>query len=735
MARDDKEQYTDDAPITSKAHDRFSRSPFAERISQVLARRTDPSSIVVGIYGPWGDGKTSVLNMMIEVLAPREDVVCVAFNPWHFEDERRLIRAFFDTLADALGKKLTTRMEELGGFLQRYGSLLSFASLTVAGGVAEISPGLAVAGLGGKLSAVELEELKRRVSALLVKSGKRIIVFIDDVDRLDRCEVHAVLKLIKLSASFANTAYVVAFDDEAVAASLGERYGAGGIEAGRQFLQKIIQVPLHLPDAEDTDLRALSFEGIDTVLRENSIDLTEEEAEAVALHFTRGIMPAMRTPRQVKRYVNAIRFALPLLKGEVHIVDQLLIEALRSAYSNLYLSVRTHPDVYTGETFSDELSGGDEAAEAARGVVDAGLAGLTSREREGALHLLKALFPRLNGIYGGSSYGRDWNKSWYAEKRITSDDYFRRYFQYAVPRRDIADSRVRDLLDAARTGKSKEIAAFFREVSERKAWTRCLDKLFARVRELGPVGAKALALGLAVYGEEIPHERGPFAIMTSPAGRASTLAAVLVKRIPDPEERLAAARDLMRRALPLTFAAECLRWLRVESKDEDGSTALIEDEGREVGSILAARIAKDVSENPDYSRHGRAIGGLLWLWKTYGPEGEMQAYLTVRFGEHPDAAVSLLDAFRGRAWGLDGLSHKSEFDRSEFDAVAELINPAIVHEALNKTFPGLLAEATFDRCHELSGHEQTACQFAAIYQKVKEEQAAKTAADESPGSE
>src|SRR5258708_7345512 len=75
---------------------------------------------------------------------------------------------------------------------------------------------------GDKLSTVELDELKTRVSKILVEAGHRVVVFIDDIDRLDRREIHAILKLIKLSASFQNTAYVLAFDDEMVSASLGE---------------------------------------------------------------------------------------------------------------------------------------------------------------------------------------------------------------------------------------------------------------------------------------------------------------------------------------------------------------------------------------------------------------------------------------------------------------------------------------------------------------------------------
>ena len=231
MTNGTKEHYTDDAPISSHSDDRFGRWHFAERIASVIATRTDPTSIVVGIYGPWGDGKTSVLNMMVEALADHDNVIVVPFNPWNFESEGQLIRAFFDTLSDAIGKSLTTKAEEIGKFLGKYGNVLSLASLPFG-----VDAGAAATTIGEKLSNVELDELKARVSKILIEAGKRVIVFIDDIDRLDRGEVHAILKLIKLSASFHNTAYVLAFDDEMVAASLGERYGAGDITAGRNFI-------------------------------------------------------------------------------------------------------------------------------------------------------------------------------------------------------------------------------------------------------------------------------------------------------------------------------------------------------------------------------------------------------------------------------------------------------------------------------------------------------------------
>src|SRR2546427_5494048 len=81
------EGYSADQPIRSKEEDRFNRWPFAKRIAETLAARRDPSSLVLAIYGPWGDGKTSTLLMMEEALKEHGQVATVRFNPWHFDSE------------------------------------------------------------------------------------------------------------------------------------------------------------------------------------------------------------------------------------------------------------------------------------------------------------------------------------------------------------------------------------------------------------------------------------------------------------------------------------------------------------------------------------------------------------------------------------------------------------------------------------------------------------------------
>ena len=122
-----------DAPITEPGQDRLNRAPFARRIAEAILAWNDESSIVIGIYGQWGSGKSSVLNLVTakleESVASRpsdKDPLIIHFNAWGYSQQAQMITAFFNTLSSRLdvpdetasGRKIAKR-------LQAYSSLLA----------------------------------------------------------------------------------------------------------------------------------------------------------------------------------------------------------------------------------------------------------------------------------------------------------------------------------------------------------------------------------------------------------------------------------------------------------------------------------------------------------------------------------------------------------------------------------------------------------------------------------
>jgi predicted KAP-like P-loop ATPase len=503
-AKEIVEVYSTDQPITRRDQDRFNRWPFAKRVAETIANGRDPSSIIVGVYGPWGDGKTSTLALMERAWADNPGVIPVRFNSWQFGSEEQLLRAFFNTLADALGKSLTKRKEDIGKILKKYGAILSIASLDLAH-LVKLDPGKGIAALGEALSSVELDTLRGRLEDILVESGKRAVVLVDDIDRLDRSEIHAVFRLIKVSASFKNTSYVLAFDDDMVAAALGERYGGGGVTAGRNFLEKIVHVPLHLPPAETIELRKMAFEGVDSVLSQHDIKLSREEIERFSRMFVDAIEPQMTTPRQAKRFSNAISFAIPLLKGEANLVDLMIVEAIGIFFPKLYAAIRDNPSLFLGPSHD----GGDtnkrvsHLYEFLAPTLEA--AGVADKEIV-YRRLIEPLFPRSGRI----GHGSDWDSRWINEQRICSAEYFGRYFSYSVPPGDIGDIEVRQFIDGIGNASFNEeqVTAQMMRFAARRAMPGLLNKLRSQEDTLEPTVAWRLAVAIAPHGGLLPKEEG-----------------------------------------------------------------------------------------------------------------------------------------------------------------------------------------------------------------------------------
>jgi len=722
---DDSDQYFSDEPITSKHQDRFGRAPYAARIAETIARRLDPSSIVIGLFGPWGDGKTSVLKMMEESLDQHGQVVTIRFNPWHFPSEDALLRGFFATLAEALGKEPAFK-EKAAALLESYGGILSVISVALPG--VEINPGEAAKQIGESLSKVSLDKLKDQIDALLGQSGKRLVILIDDIDRLDRQETHAIFKLVKLSASFKYTCYVLAFDDEVVAAALGERYGAGGQEAGRAFLEKIIQVPLHLPPADQMSLREIAFEGVEHALNQAGIVLDQRQIDVFTRHFVDGLEPKLETPRVAKLYTNALMFALPLVKGEVNIAEFMLVEGLRVLYPKLHAEIRDNADLFLQGEPREALRGLEKSPSAIDRLLETGMPGSTSEERgQMRERLLKPLFPRISSMM----YGGDWEERWGNERRICSSRYFKRYFVYGVPEGDISDNHLTNLIDALVTADTDSQRSLLSSYSKR-VMPQLIQALRNRADSLDEVSALAIAIAVARNGDLLPRERGAL-VIGGTIMYAGILISQLIRRIPL-SDRQSAAEAVLGAAFPLAMGMECARWLTHSADRPEERRVLPDGADDALYHLFAVRIRDADDVEPLFMQAGRDAPNLYWYWQHGRNREEIEARLRELFDKDPAKLDDFLDTYIGEGWEVEsGLPVRSDLRRESYNSIASIISPNYVFDNLRTRYGAELDAPQYYQNGEPA--RITAHQFASIHLSIVAEQLPKPQDADGSGSD
>ena len=224
---DDRLRLTGDRPKEHLADDRLGYARFAQSLARSIADLAPTEGIVLAVNGPWGSGKTTAVNMIVEAVGALQpsapsgrEILPIRFNPWWFSEQEDLVKAFFAELSASLDKKLSEKVGE--GFRNVARRIASSRDLVVAG--LGLVPGGslvkdvtgaaigAVGSLGG--SDKSLSQLRDELAADLHGQDKRLLVIIDDVDRLPANEVRQIFRLVKSVADLPNVIYLLIFDRE-----------------------------------------------------------------------------------------------------------------------------------------------------------------------------------------------------------------------------------------------------------------------------------------------------------------------------------------------------------------------------------------------------------------------------------------------------------------------------------------------------------------------------------------
>lgn len=441
-------QYDPDLPAEI---DLFGRRPFADRVAETMISRPLGDPLVVSIIGEWGSGKSTAMRYVKDKLAALKKCKIAEFNPWRFSGEDVLLFELFDALVKAIDpdlKVLTTWQGIKNGLAKNMDALKSMtgaiADLQSAGSGALVSGALGI--LSSQLR-TQIEDVRTQARAHLEESQWRIVVLLDDIDRLESSEILTLFRLIKLTADLPNTTYLLAMDEDHVSQVIGQRID-GDPKTGRSYLEKIINVRLSLPSIPDYKLRDYTLKLLGEVLTQLGHRLSGGEATRCTKIFDHLCMPMVTTPRKAKSLANAYRFALGLLPvGELNPGDLMLLESIRLLRPALHEAIRKlMPRMMRGESlesavealFANEERSAKYKTQAWSEIISS-VGEATDREHEEVKSGLELLFPQLIQDAEGGSHDE-----WSRDRRLCSKDYFWRYFSGAIQEDDVGDNIVAD---------------------------------------------------------------------------------------------------------------------------------------------------------------------------------------------------------------------------------------------------------------------------------------------------
>lgn len=339
-----KSYFQDDASMPPNPNQgRDARDPEAQRLMEQLNALRPLTAFAVGIVGQWGSGKTQFLQLMQQHLPV--DAILIQFNPWLVESTAAIRKEFFTTLKDSLGK---------------YSGELATELTTYANGLAEVVDSTAAKAFKEAISFLSdqpnLTEQFDKVNQVIGQLKRPIFIFIDDIDRLDKDEVLETLRIVRNTANFRNTVFVLAYDRAYVLEAVQRTNQANS----GQYLDKIVQFEFSLPNFSASALAERTLEVVLAHVAQNYhaelTDLISRRANQRPARNLReqlsGIMQEDNNrvsyyPELITTMRGAVRFAslfihdfLPLA-GEVRLDEFVNLTLLKLRFPSLYEAIRT----------------------------------------------------------------------------------------------------------------------------------------------------------------------------------------------------------------------------------------------------------------------------------------------------------------------------------------------------------------------------------------------------------
>lgn len=187
----------------------------------------------------------------------------------------------------------------------------------------------------------DLDTARKKLEYSLIDTGQKIIVFIDDIDRLTNSQIKDIFQLVKQVGNFPNVIYVLSMDRDVVCRALESVHNINGSE----YLEKIIQIPFEIPVLMKSKLQEIFLTKLDNTVNDISDSITWDKIYWSEV-FTNCIEPYIKTLRDVNRVINTFQFRYRLLYEETAFEDMVALTTIEVLEPQLYQWIGNNKDLF-----------------------------------------------------------------------------------------------------------------------------------------------------------------------------------------------------------------------------------------------------------------------------------------------------------------------------------------------------------------------------------------------------
>lgn len=642
--------YLNDSPIEDFGDDRYGVGPFAKALAKSFREIVKPVGTTIALHGPWGSGKSSVVNLIKRALKTDNDekLIVTDFKCWWFRGEEALALAFMQelnaTLKGALGDTVEKTVTDMTRTLLQAGPIIGPVVAAASG-----NPLLALIGLSSFADRFfkqqTVEKLFTQLSAVLAVQDSRFLIIIDDIDRLEPHEALAIFRMVKSVGRLPNVMYLLVFDRQLAEDAVTQFYPS----EGPHFLEKIIQAGFELPQPLQTDLNNAVLTAVQVICGLPP----EDQLKRTMNVFYDVVAPYITTPRHVARFRSAITVTWPAIRNEVSIADFIALETIRLYEPGLFRRLRGNKEELCGVSDRSSWRNDDKVRR-----FEPYLAGVPEDHHDLVRIALQRLFPRMEEM----GYGHEWISTWDAERRVCVEKHFNTYFRLTLGQDVLPISDINEIVDRADDIAFVQAAFRHAAAAERPTGQSLvpvyMDELTAHAKRVPKEKVPSLITALFEIHDEIDlqrdGERGYMAMANT-----SLRYHWLIRRLT--AERFTIAE---RTALYLAATEKASpRWLvdfvssaRDDYREKQGGieredarlveqSALAELTERALKGIRALAASGTLLDNSDALY-------VLFRWYDFTDKSDEPRNWTDALLTDDNAVAKLADAFTGESWSI-----------------------------------------------------------------------------------
>lgn len=281
-------------------------STYIKAIANIIKSEKTITPFSIGIMGDWGCGKSTFMMQLASRLEENK-ISTIVFNPWKYDGKEEVWHALIQTILITFEKSEKTKSakDRIIAVSQSIGKMIASKAISkFSQGTIDLDE---IIDSYSKITKENLEfinEFENIFTGLVDRHAKdkKIVIFIDDLDRCLPDNAIKVLEAIKLFLSVPKCVFILGIENNIIQEGIKHRYGSDIGLSGKDYLEKIIQLPFSIPSPSEKNI--LNF----TNLLSNN-------------QFNRGIKSLIisgceSNPRRIKRFINSFNLLCEVINEE-----------------------------------------------------------------------------------------------------------------------------------------------------------------------------------------------------------------------------------------------------------------------------------------------------------------------------------------------------------------------------------------------------------------------------------